>query len=67
LLGFFPVNLAFTVLMGWLVPAFAELHVVARVLISTAILTPVMSFWVLPWVTARLTGWLHAPPRNRRW
>ncbi len=65
-LGFFPVNLAFTVLVGWLVPAFADLHVVLRVLVSTAVLTPVMSFWVLPWVTARLTGWLHAPARARR-
>ncbi len=65
-LGFFPVNLAFTALMGWLVPAFGELDVVLRVLITTAVLTPVMSFWVLPWVTARLAGWLHAPSRQRR-
>jgi antibiotic biosynthesis monooxygenase (ABM) superfamily enzyme len=65
-LGFFPVNLAFTALMGWLVPAFGELDVVLRVLITTAVLTPVMSFWVLPWVTARLAGWLHAPSRPRR-
>jgi antibiotic biosynthesis monooxygenase (ABM) superfamily enzyme len=64
-LGFFPVNLAFTALMGWLVPAFGELDVVLRVLITTAVLTPVMSFWVLPWVTARLAGWLHAPSRPR--
>jgi antibiotic biosynthesis monooxygenase (ABM) superfamily enzyme len=65
-LGFFPVNLAFTALMGWLVPAFGELDVVLRVLITTAVLTPVMSFWILPWVTARLAGWLHAPSRPRR-
>jgi antibiotic biosynthesis monooxygenase (ABM) superfamily enzyme len=41
-------------------PAFAELPVVLQVLASTLILTPVMSFWVLPWVTGRLSGWLHA-------
>ncbi|MFE6968736.1 antibiotic biosynthesis monooxygenase [Isoptericola sp. NPDC057653] len=62
-LGFFPVNLAFTALMGWLVPSFADLHVVPRVLVSTLVLTPIMSLWVLPWVTGRLTGWLHAPRR----
>ncbi|GAB3100130.1 antibiotic biosynthesis monooxygenase [Isoptericola nanjingensis] len=62
-LGFFPVNLAFTVLVGWLVPPFAELHVLLRVLVSTLVLTPIMSFWVLPWVTGRLSGWLHAPRR----
>jgi uncharacterized protein len=63
-LGFFPVNLAFTAAVGWLVPAFAELPVVLQVLASTLILTPVMSFWVLPWVTGRLSGWLHAPRRR---
>lgn len=63
-LGFFPVNLTFTALVGWLLPAFAGLPVVLRVLASTLVLTPVMSFWVLPWVTGRLTGWLHAPGRR---
>ncbi|WP_166845012.1 antibiotic biosynthesis monooxygenase [Isoptericola sp. BMS4] len=63
-LGFFPVNLAFTALVGWLLPAFAGLPVVLRVLASTLVLTPIMSFWVLPWVTGRLSGWLHAPGRR---
>ena len=64
-LGFFPVNLAFTVLVGWLLPPFAELPVVLRVLATTLVLTPIMSFWVLPWVTGSLAGWLHAAPRPR--
>ncbi|WP_278236280.1 antibiotic biosynthesis monooxygenase [Isoptericola sp. AK164] len=65
-LGFFPVNLAFTALVAWLLPAFDGLPLVLRVLITTLILTPVMSFWVLPWVTGRLRVWLHRPPRRRR-
>jgi antibiotic biosynthesis monooxygenase (ABM) superfamily enzyme len=65
-LGFFPVNLVFTLLVAWLVPAFRELPLAVQVLVSTLALTPVMSFWVLPWVTARLRGWLHAPRRAER-
>ncbi|WP_418278086.1 hypothetical protein ACNHYB_09425 [Isoptericola jiangsuensis] len=60
-LGFFPVNLVFTLLVAWLVPAFRELPLAVQVLASTLVLTPVMSFWVLPWVTGRLRGWLHTP------
>ncbi len=60
-LGFFPVNLAFTYLLGWVLPASASWPIALRVLFSTLCLTPIMSFWVLPWVTARLTGWLHRP------
>ncbi|GAA4724158.1 hypothetical protein GCM10023216_12530 [Isoptericola chiayiensis] len=61
-LGFFPVNLAFTALMAWLVPAFDDLPLVLGVLASTLVLTPIMSFWVLPFVTGRLRPWLHRPP-----
>lgn len=64
-LGFFPVNLAFTALVAWLVPGFRDLFLVLQVLVSTLVLTPIMSFWVLPWVTGRLQGWLHRPPRER--
>jgi antibiotic biosynthesis monooxygenase (ABM) superfamily enzyme len=60
-LGFFPVNLAFTLLVAWLVPAFRDLSLPVQVLVSTLVLTPIMSFWVLPWVTGRLRGWLHTP------
>ncbi|WP_277207816.1 antibiotic biosynthesis monooxygenase [Isoptericola croceus] len=64
-LGFFPVNLAFTALVAWLLPAFRELPLLLQVLVSTLVLTPIMSFWVLPWVTGHLQGWLHRPPRGR--
>ncbi|WP_402462803.1 antibiotic biosynthesis monooxygenase [Isoptericola aurantiacus] len=63
-LGFFPVNLTFTALVAWLLPAFDDLPLVLGVLVSTLVLTPIMSFWVLPFVTGRLRSWLHAPPRR---
>jgi uncharacterized protein len=57
-LGFFPVNLAFTLLMSWAAPGFGDLPVVVRVLVTTLVLTPVMTYAVLPWVTRRLAPWL---------
>lgn len=57
-LGFFPANLLFTVLVSFL-PGWAELHVVLRVLISTALLTPIMTYWLLPLVTRWLRPWLQ--------
>jgi len=59
-LGFFPVNMLFTLFVGWAFPAFALLPLVVRVLISTLALTPIMTFLVLPWVTKRLEFWLHS-------
>ncbi|WP_460796374.1 antibiotic biosynthesis monooxygenase [Microbacterium sp. GXF0217] len=56
-LGFFPVNLLFTYLMTP-VPGFGELPIWLRVLVTTLVLTPVMTYWVLPWVTRMLRGWL---------
>ncbi len=56
-LGFFPVNLVFTLLTapiaGW-----GELPIWLRVLITTLVLTPIMTYWVLPWVTRMLRRWL---------
>jgi len=56
-LGFFPVNLLFTYLMTP-VPGFGDLPIWLRVLVTTLVLTPVMTYWVLPWVTRSLRGWL---------
>jgi antibiotic biosynthesis monooxygenase (ABM) superfamily enzyme len=58
-LGFFPVNLLFTWLFTRFVPGWDGVPLVLKVLISTLVLTPVMAYWVLPWVTRRLHGWLH--------
>ena len=56
-LGFFPVNLAFALLMS-LVPAWEAVPLGLRVLVTTLVLTPIMTYWVLPWVTRLLRGWL---------
>jgi len=60
-LGFFPVNLAFSYLVAP-VPGFGELPIWLRVLATTLVLTPIMTYWVLPWVTRMLHRWLHKPP-----
>lgn len=57
-LGFFPTNLLATWLFS-LLPWFGDLPLVVRVLISTVLLTPLMTYWVLPWVTRMLRPWLH--------
>lgn len=57
-LGFFPVNLLFSWAVGF-VPGFELLPMPVRVLISTLVLTPIMAYWVLPWVTRMLRPWLH--------
>ena len=56
-LGFFPVNLAFALLIA-LVPTWEAVPLALRVLITTLVLTPIMTYWVLPWVTRLLRGWL---------
>jgi antibiotic biosynthesis monooxygenase (ABM) superfamily enzyme len=58
-LGFFPVNLAFSLLVGF-VPGWDGVAVFWRVLITTLVLTPIMTFWVLPAVTRIIRPWLHA-------
>jgi uncharacterized protein len=54
-LVFFPLNLLAAVTLGAVV---AELHVVLRVAVVTLTLTPIMTYLLLPWVTARLDWWL---------
>lgn len=56
-LGFFPVNLLFSLAMTP-VPGWGELPLWLRVLATTLVLTPVMTYWVLPWVTRMLRPWL---------
>ena len=57
-LGFFPVNLAFALLVAAFVPAWEGVPLALRVLVTTLVLTPIMTYWVLPWVTRMLRGWL---------
>lgn len=56
-LGFFPVNVAFTYLMDP-IPGWSGLPIWLRVLTTTLVLTPIMTYWVLPWITRGLRRWL---------
>ncbi|WP_430591682.1 antibiotic biosynthesis monooxygenase [Humidisolicoccus flavus] len=62
-LGFFPVNLAATFMLG-LIPGFLELPLWTRVLATTLLLTPIMVYLVLPFVTRQLRPWLQRSPRR---
>jgi uncharacterized protein len=64
-LGFFPTNLVFSLLVS-LLPVWGTVPLAARVLITTVVLTPVMTYLVLPFVTARLRPWLERQPPERR-
>jgi antibiotic biosynthesis monooxygenase (ABM) superfamily enzyme len=57
-LGFFPTNLLASWLLGF-APGFTEWPLWARVLLSTVLLTPVMTYAVLPWITRMLRPWLQ--------
>jgi len=56
-LGFFPVNVAFAYAMSP-VPGWDAVPIWLRVLATTLVLTPIMTYWVLPFVTRSLRGWL---------
>ncbi|WP_309065635.1 antibiotic biosynthesis monooxygenase [Microbacterium sp.] len=57
-LGFFPVNLAFSYAVSP-VPGWESVPLWLRVVITTVVLTPIMTYWVLPWVTRMLRSWLN--------
>lgn len=58
-LGFYPANLAFTVLAITLIPGWRSFWPLVTVLISTLVLTPIMTYWVLPFITRMLRPWLQ--------
>ncbi|WP_051973373.1 antibiotic biosynthesis monooxygenase [Cryobacterium sp. MLB-32] len=62
-LGFFPLNLAFTLLTTTFVPGWNDLWIVTKVLLTTFVLTPLMAYIVLPWITRMLRPWLQKQPR----
>ncbi|MEV8254597.1 antibiotic biosynthesis monooxygenase [Rhodoglobus sp. NPDC076762] len=61
-LGFFPLNLVFTLLVTMFVPGWDELPIVVRVLLTTLFLTPIMTYLLLPGVTRMLRRWLSPTP-----
>ncbi|QZY29501.1 antibiotic biosynthesis monooxygenase [Nocardioides coralli] len=57
--AFFPLSLLTTVLVSSSAP---ELPTVLRVLVSTLVMTPIMTYLVLPFLTSRLEWWLQGQP-----
>lgn len=62
-LGFFPLNLAFTLITTELVPGWNDLPTVLKVLLSTLMMTPLITYVVLPFITRMLRPWLQRQPR----
>ncbi|TLX54260.1 antibiotic biosynthesis monooxygenase [Stutzerimonas nosocomialis] len=61
-LAFFPVSLLFNLLFGG---ALSDLSLVARILVTTLALTPLMTYLFIPLSTRLLAPWLQAQPRPR--
>jgi len=57
--AFFPLSLVMGVLLSRLAPGLA---ILPRVLVTTVVMTPVMTYVVLPQLTRRLQWWLHGRP-----
>jgi len=57
--AFFPLSLLTSWSLGLLVP---DLDLLPRVLLSTVVMTPVMTYLVLPQLTRRLDWWLRGDP-----
>lgn len=57
--AFFPLSLVITLSLAGLLP---DLHPALRVLVSTIVMTPVMTYLVLPRLTRALDWWLHGRP-----
>jgi hypothetical protein len=58
-MGFFPLSLAVNALVGR--TPLMDWPLVLRVLVTIAVMTPLMTYAVLPWVTRRMSWWLHRP------
>ena len=56
-MGFFPLSLAINFLVGH--TPLADWPLVLRVLASILVMTPLMTYAVLPWITRRMSWWLH--------
>ncbi len=54
--AFFPLSLLMGLVLGGLAPGLA---ILPRVLVTTAVMTPIMTYLVLPQLTRRLEWWLH--------
>lgn len=64
-LAFLPLNLLANFTLGMLLTAW-NWPLVARIIVITTLLTPLMTYFFLPLSTRMLRPWLHATPRSRR-
>lgn len=65
-LAFFPLSLLTTYFLSLVLPT--DMAIVLRVLLSTFILTPIMTYFALPYITSAMSWWLagQAPPWKRQ-
>ena len=56
-MGFFPLSLAVNYAVGH--TALADWPLVLRVFATILVMTPLMTYAVLPWITRRMSWWLH--------
>ncbi len=56
-LGFFPLSLAVNYAVSR--TPLADWPLVPRILVTIVVMTPLMTYAVLPWVTRRMSWWLH--------
>lgn len=61
-LGFFPLNVIFTYLITGVAPGWNDIPPVLRLLVTTLVMAPLMTYLVMPRVTLILQPWLQ----NRR-
>ena len=56
-MGFFPLGLAVNFAVAH--TALADWPLVLRVFTTILVMTPLMTYLVLPWLTRRMSWWLH--------
>ncbi len=64
-LGFLPTNLAFTLIATWLIPGWHDVDTLPKILITTLVMAPTMTFLVMPQITRMLRPWLLRRPAIR--
>ena len=60
-LVFFPLSVVANLLSAHFVP---DLWLPLRVLLSVLLMTPLMTYVLLPWITRLMSGWLNSPRRG---
>ncbi|WP_120339043.1 antibiotic biosynthesis monooxygenase [Cryobacterium soli] len=61
-LGFFPLNVLFTYLVTGVDPEWNDIPTVLRILLTTFVMAPTMTYLVMPFITRRLRPWLQKAP-----